>query len=77
MLAEVLKEQREFVKRMHGIAPNRVMLNLENAEILKDELRAMTTMPNLGALPLHRWVVHGMRVVEDPWAVGAEVGYVR
>lgn len=80
MISEVMKAQREFLTRMYGVAPNRLLLTPDAASALKSELRAMNRWTDddaFGAMVKEGWFVNGMRIVEDPFAVGVEVAYAR
>jgi hypothetical protein len=77
VMAEVVKEQHDFIKNMNGLCPNRVMLSPKKMDDMKEQMRNSLYMPYDTTLPTHRWFIAGMRVVEDPWSTGIEVGYVR
>lgn len=65
---------REFVSKMYGVVPNRLLMTSGNAELFMDEILTMShyQMPDLKVV-----VYRGMRLVVDDNAVGVEVGYVR
>lgn len=77
VMAEVIKEQHDFIKNMNGLCPNRVMLSPEKMDDMKEQMRNCLYMSSDTTLPEHRWFISGMRVVEDPWSTGIEIGYVR
>jgi hypothetical protein len=77
VIADVMKAQREFLAKMYGIAPNRLLLKPDDANALKDELCAMNRYQNVDDMVADGWFVNGMRIVEDPFANGIEVAYAR
>jgi len=77
VIADVMKAQREFLSKMYGIVPNRLLLKPDDANALKDELRAMNRYQNIDDMVVESWFVNGMRLVEDPFAIGIEVAYAR
>lgn len=76
LITEVLRAQREFLTKMYGTLPNRVLMNEEKALIFKDELRDLNKYDNFST-PETQFIIHGMRLVIDPWVAGIEVAYAR
>jgi hypothetical protein len=74
---QATKAFKEFVSNMHGIAPNRLLMNAETAKRFKDEMLIQCLYMDPHPLLGEKVFFHGMRLVEDANAVGIEVAYAR
>lgn len=74
---EAIAAYREFITKMHGIAPNRVLMDEDTARRFKNELLIESLYQNPHPLTLEQVTFHGMRLVVDPHAIGIEVAYAR
>ena len=77
LMDEATTAFKEFVRNMHGIAPNRLLMNADTAGRFKDELLIAYLYQDPHPLASESIFFHGMRLVEDQNASSIEVAYAR
>lgn len=78
IMDEIERAYRDYIEKMHGVAPNRLLLTERDGERFQAACEPLAPFVNRNYTePVKTTIYKGMRLVIDENADGVEVAYAR